>query len=80
VGIRFGRASPEESPKRVWDTVDKYVAEFRERFGSVNCRELTGLDLKTESGLKDYFAKVHDYTCVERLKFAVEKAVEILPK
>jgi len=38
----------------------------------------TGLGLKTKEGLKEYFAKVHDYACVERLKFAVEKALEIL--
>lgn len=25
-------------------------------------------------------AKVHDYACVERLKFAVEKAIDILEK
>jgi len=80
VGLKYGRASPEESPKPVWDIVDKYVAEFKDRFGAVNCRQLTGLNLKTEEGLKEYYAKVHDYACVERLKFAVEKAVEILPE
>jgi len=78
IGMKYGRISPRENPKPVWDTVDKYVAQFKERFGSVNCRQLTDLDLKTEEGLKQYYAKVHDYTCVERLKFAVEKAIEIL--
>jgi hypothetical protein len=60
--------------------VDKYVTQFRNRFGSVNCRELAGLDLKTPEGLKEYSARVHDYTCAERLRFAVEKALEILPE
>jgi len=80
IGIKYGRTSPEESPKPVWDMVDKYVAEFKDRFRYVNCRELTGLNVKTEEGMKTYLAKVHDYACVERLKFAVEKAVEILQK
>ncbi len=80
IGIRYGRTSPEENPKPVWDMVDKYVAQFKGRFGSVNCRELTGLDLKTKEGLKEYYAKVHDYACAERLRFAVEKALEILPE
>lgn len=80
IGIKYGRTSPEESPKPIWDMVDKYVAEFKGRFGHVNCRQLTGLDLKTPEGLKEYFAKVHDYACVERLKFAVEKAAEILAR
>lgn len=78
IGIKYGRTSPEESPKRVWDMVDKYVAEFKDKFRYVNCRELTGVNVKTEEGMKTYLAKVHDHSCVERLKFAVEKAVEIL--
>jgi len=80
IGIKYGRNSSEENPKPVWDKVYKYVAEFKDRFGYVNCRQLTGLNLKTEEGLKQYYAKVHDYACVERLKFAVEKAIEILRK
>jgi len=80
IGMKYGRTSAEENPKPVWDRVDAYVAEFRNRFGAVDCRQLTGLDIKTEEGLKNYFAKVHDYTCVERLKFAVEKGLEALKK
>ena len=80
IGIKYGRASSEESPQPIWEMVDRYVAEFKDKFGYVNCRQLTGLDLKTKEGLKKYFAKVHDYACAERLKFAVEKGVEILTK
>ena len=78
IGIKYGRKKPEESPKQAWDMIDKYVASFLERFGAVNCRQLTGLNLKTQEGLKEYYARVHDYECTERLKFAVEKAAEIL--
>lgn len=74
----YGRTSPEKSPQPVWDIADKYLAAFRERFGAVNCRELTRLDLKTAEGLKEYFARVHDYACAERLKFAIEKGIELL--
>jgi C_GCAxxG_C_C family probable redox protein len=80
IGIRYGRSTPEENPEPVWAMMDEYVAAFKERFGYVNCRQLTGLNLKTPEGLKEYFARVHDYECTERLKFAIEKAVEILSK
>jgi C_GCAxxG_C_C family probable redox protein len=80
IGIKYGRTSPEENPQPIWEMVDNYVSEFRNKFGYVNCRQLTGLNLKTKEGLKEYFARVHDYACVERLKFAVEKALEILQK
>jgi len=77
VGMKYGRSRPEETPKPVWDMVYNYVAEFQRRFGAVNCAQLTGLNLKTEQGLKEYFTRVHDYACVERLKFAVEKGLEM---
>jgi C_GCAxxG_C_C family probable redox protein len=78
IGIKYGRNRPEENPQSAWNKIDKYVASFEDKFGAVNCRQLTGLNLKTPKGLKDYCARVHDSECTERLKFAVEKAVEIL--
>ena len=54
------------------------MAEFKEKFGATNCKELTSLNLKTDEGLKEYFTKVHDYACVDRVKFAVQKGLEIL--
>ena len=80
IGMKYGRTSPEENPQPVWEMVDRYVAEFKDRFGYVNCGELTGLNLKTKEGLREYFAKVHDYACAARIRFAVEKALEILEK
>jgi len=80
IGIKYGRSNSEEDPGPVWKMMDEYVAAFKERFGHVNCRQLTGLNLKTPEGLREYFERVHDHECTERLKFAVEKAVEILDK
>ena len=80
IGVKFGRNSPEENPQPVWTMVDKYVAEFRDKFGAVNCRELTGLNMKKKEDLKEYFAKVHDYTCADRIRFSVRKGAEILKK
>jgi len=78
IGIKYGRNNPEENPQPTWNMVDKYVAEFKDRFGYTNCRELTGLDIKTKEGLKEYFTNVHDYTCADRIRFAVRKGAEIL--
>ena len=80
MGLKYGRNNQEENPQLAWDMMNKYVNIFKDRFGAVNCRQLTGLDLKTKEGLKEYFTRVHDYACAERLKFAIEKAVEILSK
>jgi C_GCAxxG_C_C family probable redox protein len=80
IGMKLGRTAPEQSPQPAWAAVDEYVAAFKARFGAVNCRQLTGLDLKTPEGLQKYFARVHDYECTERLKFAIEKGTEILSR
>jgi len=78
IGIKYGRTSPEENPQPVWNMVDKYVAEFKDRWGAVTCRELTGLNVKTVKGMREYLRSVHDYACAERIRFAVKKALEIL--
>lgn len=78
VGIKYGRNSREENPQPAWNRIDGYVASFRDKFGGVNCGQLTGLNLKTPEGLKEYFTRVHDQECAKRVKFAVEKAAEIL--
>jgi len=80
IGIKYGRNKPEENPKRVWNMMNEYLSVFEERFGGVNCRQLTGLNLKTPEGLKKYYETVHDYACTERLKFAIGKTIEILSK
>ena len=80
IGMKYGRKSKEENPEPVWKLMDEYVSAFREKFGHVNCKQLTGLDLKTQDGLKEYFAKVHDYSCTDRVKFAIEKGMALLSK
>jgi C_GCAxxG_C_C family probable redox protein len=37
--------------KEVYQQVDAFLSDFRSRFGALNCRELLGVDLKTEEGM-----------------------------
>jgi len=78
IGLKYGRSDPEQSPEPVWRMMDQYVQAFKQQFGHVNCGQLTGLNLKTPEGLKEYFARVHDFECTERIRFAVEKGLETL--
>ncbi len=80
IGIKYGRTSPEESPQPAWNMIDEYLAAFKEKFGAVNCRELTGVNVKTPEGWQKYITEIHDYKCPDRLKFAVEKGIEILTR
>ena len=78
IGIKYGRKSNDESPQVAWSKVDSFVKAFKERWGATSCMELTGLDIKTDEGFKEYYKNVHDYACTERVKFAVGKAAELL--
>lgn len=78
IGMKYGRKSSSENPQIVWSRVDSLIEAFKKRFGATSCRELTGLDIKTAEGFKEYYESVHDYACTERVKFAVEKATELL--
>jgi hypothetical protein len=78
IGIKYGRKSNDENPQATWSRVDEFITAFKERFGATSCRELTGLDIKTAEGFKEYYRSVHDYACTERIKFAIEKAAELL--
>jgi C_GCAxxG_C_C family probable redox protein len=78
LGIKYGRRSNSENPQAAWSKVDGLIELFREKFGATSCRELTGLDIKTAEGFREYYKSVHDYACTERIRFAVEKAIELL--
>ncbi len=56
IGLFKGRTSSTESAAETYGTVRKLLDKFRERFGSTNCKELTGCDLGTDEG-QDFFKK-----------------------
>ncbi len=79
-GIMHGRNTIDESPTQTWVMVDEYLKAFQEKFHYTTCRQLTGVDVKTPEGLKKYFESIHDYSCADRVKFAIEKTIDILEK
>jgi C_GCAxxG_C_C family probable redox protein len=78
IGIKYGRKTSNEKPQTTWSKVDKFIEAFKQTWGAVTCRKLTGLDVKTQDGMQEYLKTVHDYACTARVKFAVKKAIELL--
>jgi len=78
IGIMHGRNDAEQDPTRTWAMVDEFLDAFKDKFRYTNCRQLTGVNVKTPEGLKKYFESIHDYACAERVKFAIDKTIEIL--
>jgi len=56
VGLFTGRSASTDSITETYRKVQKLLEEFRLRFGSTNCRELTGCDLGTDEG-QEFFKK-----------------------
>ena len=48
---KIWQKSNEENPQAIWKRVDRFIGVFKERWGAVTCRELTGLDVKTAEGI-----------------------------
>jgi C_GCAxxG_C_C family probable redox protein len=78
ISIKYGRKTSNENPQITWSKADKFIQAFKQKWGAVTCRELTGLDVKTSEGMKEYLRSIHDYACTERVKFAVKKVIELL--
>jgi len=56
ISIFYRRGLPDEPIDKSYVPVKKIIEIFENKFGSTNCRELTGCDLGIEEGRKRYFA------------------------
>jgi C_GCAxxG_C_C family probable redox protein len=75
ISLFFGRRSPSDSVEQIYAIVQKFLDAFEDKFGSTNCKELTGCDLGTDEGQKFFeenkiVIKCHDYT-VEATRIAL---------
>jgi len=59
IGLLEGCETPEEKEKRtaVYKEVLRMVEDFEREFGSSHCGTLTGCNIRTEDGLKKYYAQ-----------------------
>lgn len=51
MGLLTGTEEPDKTKKEeLYARIQKLASEFREQFGSINCRDLLGVDLNTPEG------------------------------
>jgi len=77
IGLTAGRNSVEESRDRCYEAVDRFYSAFVKEFGTCNCRELIGLDLKTEEGRAAHQARIHSERCAKIVSRAARVASQI---
>jgi len=78
MGLALGRDKAKESREPCYLAVDRFYSDFRARFGSCKCRELTNANLKTPEGFKAYQAEVHTDVCVPIVAWAAKRAHDII--
>ncbi len=55
IGAKYGRVKPDDEAARdkTYSLVEAFNRRFLEMHGSLNCKELLGVDLKTEEGIEE---------------------------
>ena len=78
INLVAGRNSPSESIEVSYTLTQELISCFEKQYGSVNCRQLMGCDLATESGQR-YFMENHLMErCLQYAGDATNMAVSII--
>jgi C_GCAxxG_C_C family probable redox protein len=81
IGLKHGRTRIEDQESReiAYSLVHEFVQRFKERKGSIVCREILGCDPGTEEGQQQILAKeLHKTVCPAAIRDAAEILDEIL--
>jgi C_GCAxxG_C_C family probable redox protein len=80
LGLAHGRNTPEEDFFACLGLTQELVEGFEKRFGSINCLDVLGLDLRTEEGRNAYLATgFPNLPCRDCLSFVARHLAENLP-
>jgi len=78
VSLFTGRSAPTESALGAYAATQRLIEMFGTRFGSCNCKELTGCDLGTEEG-RNYFKEQNiKERCAQYTEEAARMAMTII--
>jgi C_GCAxxG_C_C family probable redox protein len=78
IGLANGVSAPTDSREKTYAAVQKFMAQFEEKFGSTNCYELTGCDLGTPEGQARFRESGHIEYCRNYTEEAARMALTIV--
>ncbi len=78
VGLVKGRSTPEGGKDEANEAVRKIAALFRQKYGSVNCSDLTGYTFCDDEITEEEKNRLHDEVCNRILSDVIEWSCEIL--
>jgi C_GCAxxG_C_C family probable redox protein len=81
IGLKRGRDAPSEDRFGTWPLIQEFRRRFEAEMGHICCRELTGLDLSTEEGQKQFWSSdVPIRVCLRSGGTAYQLVMELLNK
>ncbi len=79
LGLKKGRADTMDETLRTLAVAQEIRDRFEAEMGSINCRELTGTDLTTEEGLKQFMSTDTPMTvCFPAVGVAYQLVIDLL--
>lgn len=78
IGLLLGRDTPEDSLDPCYQAVRLLLDEFSNRYGALNCLELTGVHLGTPEGQADFKEKGQIKMCTNYVGETARMVVEIV--
>ena len=78
ISLVLGRNDSTIPTDENYAAIQQFIAAFREQFGSVNCGELTGCDLTTEGGRRDFEEQGKREQCLRFVEEATRLALAVL--
>jgi len=79
IGVKHGRDEVGQSDDKAQGLSGEFLRRFRDEMGSIQCRELTGIDLSTPEGLAQFRASdVPVKVCLPAAGLAYRLVLELL--
>lgn len=78
LSLFFGRSSPKEQIDQCYAAVQKLKGIFESKFGSTNCKQLTGIDLGTEEGLLRFLSENKREQCRDFVEEATRLTILLI--
>jgi C_GCAxxG_C_C family probable redox protein len=79
IGLKKGRADSMDESLRTLAVAQEFRSRFEAEMGTINCRELTGVDLNTEEGLEQFMSSDIPMTvCFPAVGLAYQLVMDLL--
>ncbi len=80
LGLKYGRTTPDNAAKaKLYAMVDELWTDFEQEFEHVSCKALTGCDMMTDEGAKEFVARdLHHTLCPKFVIWAAERTMSLI--